>query len=437
MSGRTNSRDVQILQARYPNYVDQVGRNATWNYVFFILEASAFSVSLAIFSQDVILPYLISRLTSQPVFIGIISAIFYLGFYIPQILGAYLVHGRTTRKGVVFRITLIQRIATFLLALIVQAIHLLPDPVILVLFLAAYTFFALTNGMIGPPYSDLINKTILYHRGLFYGLLTGVTSLVGFGASLLAKYLLENYTFPLNFKWMFWIAFGISTLSPFCVAAFRETPFPVANPPEKVRDYFRSIPTILASHPLYVRYLVARALVGIAFMANAFYAVYMVEHYNLSVGTLALFAMLVLASKSGLGFVFGWVGDRFGYKLVLMGIALSLFLQALCALIAPTPSFFWLIAVLIGGVLSGIGISDPNMIFEIAPPGETGRFIGITNTLVGPVMVLAPMLGGLLVNTFAYSALFGVCLVIAFIGFFFTWLAFEEPRSVVSQGGLE
>lgn len=403
--------------------------------MLFIAEACAFTVSLAMFSQDTILPFLISNLTKRSIYIGIIPAIFYLGFYLPQILGAFLVHGRHTRKGIVLAITVIQRFATLLLALVIQSIHLLPDPIVLILFLTAYTIFSLTNGMIGPPYSDLINKTIIFNRGIFYGILTGVTGIIGFLSSLMAKYLLDHYLFPMNFRIMFWVAFGISSLSPFLVAAFREIPFPESNPPVQIREYLLAIPNILKAHPIYVRYLAARSLVGIAFMANAFYAVYAFKLFNLVPGQIGLFTMLVLISKSATGFAWGWLGDRFGYKLVMLGVVMTLFLQAFIALVSSTWVFFFFIAILLGSVLSAVWVSDPNMIFEIAPPAETGRFIGMTNTLIGPVMILAPLLGGVIVDLFSYQTLFWVCLVVAGAGILFVLLKVDEPRRVVKKTG--
>jgi MFS family permease len=426
---------VQTIYDRYPGYVQQVKLHYLRNYVLFIAEACAFTVSLAMFSQDTILPFLISNLTKRSIYIGIIPAIFYLGFYLPQILGAFLVHGRHTRKGIVLAITVIQRFATLLLALVIQSIHLLPDPIVLILFLTAYTIFSLTNGMIGPPYSDLINKTIIFNRGIFYGILTGVTGIIGFLSSLMAKYLLDHYLFPMNFRIMFWVAFGISSLSPFLVAAFREIPFPESNPPVQIREYLLAIPNILKAHPIYVRYLAARSLVGIAFMANAFYAVYAFKLFNLVPGQIGLFTMLVLISKSATGFAWGWLGDRFGYKLVMLGVVMTLFLQAFIALVSSTWVFFFFIAILLGSVLSAVWVSDPNMIFEIAPPAETGRFIGMTNTLIGPVMILAPLLGGVIVDLFSYQTLFWVCLVVAGAGILFVILKVDEPRRVVKKTG--
>ena len=242
---KTTGRDIATLEEKYPEYIAQVKKHYRWNYILFILESSAFCVSLAIFSPDTILPLLVSTLSAHPFFIGLIPAINYLGYYLPQIAGAYLLQGRQTRKEVVFRITIFQRIATLLVTLVVQSIPGFPAEITLLLFFISYTLFSLTNGMIGPPYSDLTNKTIIYNRGVYFGVLSGVTGLVGFVTSLLARNLLDGLPYPQNFHVMFWLACGVSLLSPIFVAAFRETPFPETRPVEPLGTYLKAIPSII------------------------------------------------------------------------------------------------------------------------------------------------------------------------------------------------
>jgi len=425
---KTTGRDIDSLTKKFPDYIDQVKQHYRWNYVLFILESSSFCVSLAIFSQDTILPLLVSHLTQHPFFIGLIPAINYLGFSFPQILGAYLVQGRQTRKEVVIKIAIAQRVATLLITLVVQTIPRFPASITLLLFFLSYTLFSFTNGMIGPPYSDLINKTIIYNRGMFFGIQTAVTGIVGFVVSLYAKFLLDSFPYPAHFHVMFWVVFGISLLSPVFISLFRETPFPEIRPFERLQTFLSVIPSILRNDPVYRNYLVGRILVGFAFMANSFYALFAIQQYDLSIGTIGLVTMVILISKSMMGFVWGWLGDRFGYKVVLLGMVLMLFLQAFVALLIQSPISIYIIAFFIGSILSATWVSDPNMVFELAPPAETGRYIGITNTLVGPVMVFAPLLGGVIVDVFNYNALFLISMAAAGAGFLYTLFFIVEPR---------
>ena len=55
------------------------------------------------------------------------------------------------------------------------------------------------------------------------------------------------------------------------------------------------------------------------------------------------------------------------------------------------------------------------MIFEIAPSAETSRFVGITNTFVAPIMTLAPLLGGALVDIFSHQVMFIAVIVVGIL----------------------
>jgi predicted MFS family arabinose efflux permease len=85
------------------------------------------------------------------------------------------------------------------------------------------------------------------------------------------------------------------------------------------------------------------------------------------------------------------------------------------------------------GAYSAVSISDQNLVYEIAPPRETSRFIGIANTLLAPSYLLAPLLGGLLVGKVSHDAMFGVVIALGLVALLATWRWVEEPRKKREQ----
>jgi predicted MFS family arabinose efflux permease len=75
----------------------------------------------------------------------------------------------------------------------------------------------------------------------------------------------------------------------------------------------------------------------------------------------------------------------------------------------------YVIAGCIGASYAVTRTADANMVFELAPPSETSRFIGIANTFVAPVATLGPLVGGLIVDMFSHQALFWCVAVIGVI----------------------
>ncbi len=422
------ANDIEYLRTQYPDYVKLAEVNYWRNFILLTMDGSMFAFAMAMFSVDTILPYFVSLLTKSSILIGLVPAVFSLGFYAPQLLGAYLANLRTRRKPLILGIVISQRIGIFFIALTAQMMGVLTPQLILVLFFTSFMVFSFVNGMIGPAYTDFIGKNIIRNRGLFFGVNFAASGVMGLIASLISKYFLDRYDSPMSFQTIFWIGFCLSFISPFIVSGFREAELPYAVKPEGFGTFFRQIPGLLRENPLFVRYVLARTVMGLGMMGNSFFAVYAIRKFGLTAGTLGLFTMTILLAQSLLSLVWGWVGDRFGYKMVLMTAGVFMVLEAILALTAPAAWFFFLISLLVGGVYSAIWISDPNFVFEIVAPEQTSRFLGISNTLLAPLAVVAPILAGFLVEITGYTGLFWAILVIASIGVVGVWRTVKEPR---------
>lgn len=428
MASEQIATDIRYLAENHPGYLEQVQRNYWRNFALYILEGCFFSFGFAIFASDTILPYLVSELTGNPFLIGLVPALNFLGYYLPQLFSAYFSQKLSRRKGMVITVAVVQRTTLLLITLAVQTIFHLPEPLPLLLFFTAYSLFCFSNGFITPPYTDLVNKTIISRRGLFYGLQIAGSSLAGFAGSMIARQMLDNLAFPANFQQLFWVGFLVSLFSPIVMLFYREQPYPEPHPVEPLGNFFKVIPAKLRTYPLFTRVLVARGLVGLSFMATGFYAVYAVNHYNLNPGTVAVFTMVSLLTRSVMGLVWGAVGDRHGYRLVLACLAGMLAVQSFLAMAVPDARVFYIVMMLTGAINAALYVADPNLVFETTPPAETSRFIGISNTVLGPLMALAPLVGGLLVNYFDYQALFGAAMIFGLIGLIYVLLKVEEPR---------
>jgi MFS family permease len=422
------TNDIDYLTTHYPEYIKTANKNFKLNFILLVLDSSAFTFALAMLSQDTILPLFISKLTQSSVLIGLVPAIYFLGSYASQLIGAYLANGRARRKSIILKIVIAQRIGILMIALTAQMTHLISPDLSLALFFSSYLLFAVLNGMVSPAYSDFISKHIIRNRGLFFGAMSGLGGVIGFSASMVSRYYLDQFKYPVNFQVLFWLGFISSFISPFIIANFRETPLPVVNQPEPLSQFFKNIPGHIRQQPLFLRYITARSILGLGLMGNSFFAIYALQRFSLSEGNMGLFTMTILLAQSALGFVWGWIGDHFGYKKVLVIAGTFLAAEALLALLAPAAVVFYLIAFLIGGVYSATTISDPNFVYEIAPPHETSRFIGIANTFLAPVAALAPLLGGALVEFSGYPTLFVVILVIAAVSLVITLSLVQEPR---------
>ena len=406
------STDIRKLEQDHPEYIRQVEKNYWWNFIVIMLDSAFFTFSVTVLSQDTIIPYFVAQLTDQKFFIGLVPALYFLGYYLPQLLGAHLVTGRTTRKRYIFWIAVAERFGILLIALLVQTLDWFTPGQTLALLMVAFTLYSITTGLIGPAYSDFISKHIIRRRGVFFGAMNGLGGLIGFFASLTATYLLNRYAYPINLRWLLWIGFATSFISPFFIVAYRETPFPFKVKREPLGEFLRSIPSFIRSAPGFGRYMTVRALLNLGVMANAFYALYAIDRFHLDEGVLGIMTMVILIAQSLIGFLWGWLGDRYGFKLVYIIASLMVVLMGVLSLTAPGLWAFYAIALCMGGLYAVARTADPNMVFEFAPPSETSRFVGIANTFVAPVVTLAPLIGGVIVDHLSHAVLFATVLVV-------------------------
>jgi|GEM_PF-684438 len=430
----TRSSDVEYLAKHHPQYIEAVSRNYWVNFLLLTLDSGFYTFATAMLSQDTILPFLVTRLSGRSLLVGLVPAIYFFGNYFPQLLGAYLANRVKSRKWQIFWIAVVQRLGILMIALTMQFVDGLPRNAVLLLFFISYAFYTTANGIIVPAYSDFTSKAIIRQRGLYYGISYGLGGVVGFGASALASRLLNTLAYPQNLQILLWLGLAASFVSPILMANFREVRYPENIASEPLRKFLKSIPGQIRAYPVFIRYISTRALIGLAYMGNSFYAVYAVQHFDLTDGSLGIFTMIILLSQSALGLVWGRIGDRLGYKRVLLAASIFLGAEALLALFSTQSWVFFGIAFLMGGVYAAAYIADPNMVFEIAPPHETSRFVGIANTLLSPVYALAPLLGGLLVDRFSHQILFLAVLItaVAARGAVAVWMV--EPRKAKRQG---
>ena len=125
----------------------------------------------------------------------------------------------------------------------------------------------------------------------------------------------------------------------------------------------------------------------------------------------------------------GWLSDRHGHKFNLMLSAFSAVLAALIASLATGIGGLAIAFVLLGTALAAERISHLNIVLEFALPEDQPTYIGLTNTLLAPVVFLAPIIGGWAAGI-SYQTLFALMMVCGLIGGLLLLVWVKEPRKI-------
>lgn len=414
---------------------EQTARNFRWNASVNGLDLVFFTLGMSLISRETVMPVLVSTLTDSKLAIGLIPAIFSLGFYLPQLLVANFSERLRYKKPFVMVIAGPgERGPYLLIGLAVWLWAVVAPGWTLVLFFLFLTVAAASSGTATPAWYDMIAKVIpVQRRGIWLGVSNSLGALCAVGGALLVGYLLENIAYPLNFAWVFFLAFGAFIISYIALALNREPPSLDVKEPVPLHLYLRELPTILRNDSNYSRFLVSRTTVKLGSMAVGFFIVYGTEHFQLSGAAIGTFTAVLVGSQAVMNLFWGTIGDRYGHKVVLTAAPFVMALAILVAWFAPAAGWLAVTFVLLGAYLAAESVSAFNIIVEFAPPSKRPTYIGLTNTLLAPVLTVGPLIGGWLAMAAGYGGLFMTALAIALIGGVMMMIWVREPRQTLKM----
>lgn len=405
-------------------------RNLGWNFTVNLIDIAFITLGISLVSRDTVLPVLVSTLSDSNVAVGLIAALYGLGIYLPQLFTANFTERLPYKKPFVMLVGSVGERLPYLLMGAAVWVFAAPAPnVALILVLGCLALTGFAAGAATPAWYDLIAKVIpVRRRGVWSGLGHGIGALMAiFGAFLVGR-ILDDYPYPNNFALLFLLAFIATCISFVGLALNREPPSPIVKEQVSTQRYFRQLPDVLRANVNYRRFFISRTVVLLGAMANSFFIIYGGQRFGLDGATIGLLTATLVASQAVMSLVWGVVGDRMGHKVVLTGAAFLLALAALNTLLAPSQSWLILSFAFLGASSSGDAVSGLNIILEFAAPEDRPTYIGLTNTLLAPTIVLAPILGGWLATVAGFPVLLGVAAVVAATGgaLLLRWV--REPR---------
>jgi MFS family permease len=412
------------------SFEQEVERNFRWNFSANLIDISFIMLGMSLISRETVIPLLVSKFTTSPVAIGLVPAVYSLGIYLPQLLGAGVAEAMPRKKTFVAIVGGVgERLPYLLVGLAVLLLAESAPTAALIALVALIGLSGAAAGFATPAWFDLISKVIpLRRRGLFTGVSFGLGALMGVAGAAVIAFVLDRWPYPQNFALLFALAFVSMMVSWIGLALNREPANPTVRAPSSFANYLRRLPGVLRADHNFARYIGAMAIVRAGTMAGGFYLVYGAERFQLGGAEVGLLTGVLIGCQALLNPLWGMLGDRHGHKLVLVGGGLALAMAA--ALASFAPSWPWLVAVftLIGAFLSADTASFLTIIPEFCADEDRPTYIGLTNTLLAPVTALAPLVGGWLAGLFGYPLMFVLAALAAGAGALLLARLVREPR---------
>ena len=389
-------------------------KNLRLNYTVNLFDGAFFGFGLGFASFTTVIPLFVSTMTDSAVLIGLISAVHLMGWQLPQLLTAQSVSRMARFKPTVMWMTIHERVPFLGLALIAFFYSQLGTLPAIILTFVMLTWQGLGAGFTANAWQNMIGKVIPSdYLATFFGMQSSALNLLASGGAILAGALLERQPFPNNFVVCFVIAFGLMILSYIAIGLTRESTRQTVITRAEQRPLLESIRKIMANDRNFDWFLLARATIQFGVMAFSFYTVYAATRLEAGEYAVGIVTSVLLFSQVLANPLLGWVADRWSRKGVLEIGAVSIFISALIAHLAP--SIEWLYPAVILAGLANAASWSITMAMTLQFGGENDRptYVGMANTLIAPATIVAPLLGGWLADAHGYPSTF---LLAAFAG---------------------
>jgi MFS family permease len=385
----------------------EIRKHLRHNTIVNLLDGAFFGSALGFASFVTVLPLFVSSLTDSALLIGLIPAIHSMGWQLPQLFTANRLSQEKVYRPAVLKATIHERLPFIGLAVLAWYSTALDRRLALLLTFTLLVWQGLGGGFAANAWQSMIGKIIpSERRGTFFGLQSAAANLLSSGAAIAAGLILARFVSPRNFSLVFLLAAASMGISFFFLSRTREPQSLRPDPPVPPQMFWSNLGTILQRDGNFRWFLGSRMLSQLAVVAFSFYTVYVVRYHGLSEVEVGVMTGVLLGVQTLANPLVGWIGDRWSQRLALEIGAGAAALSAIVAWWAPNPSWFYLVFTLAGVANAALWTVTLAMTLKFGQEAERPVYIGLSNTLVAPATILAPVLGGLLADRFGYAAAF-------------------------------
>lgn len=407
-----------------------VRQNLKYNITVGLWDGSLFGIALGFASFGTILPLFVASMTTSAILIGLVPAIHSVGWQLPQLFTASHVSRLRKYKPHVLMMTIHERVPFLGFAIVALLLPKIGPQVGLILTFILLTWQGLGGGFTANGWTSMISKIIPPEtRGTFFGLQSGVANLFISGSAIAAGYLLEYFDYSVNFAVCFLLAAFFFGLSWLALAQTHELEDNEKIIPEEKTHFWDDSKKILRKDPNFDWFLSARFLSQFATMGFAFYIIYALREFNMDALTAGFLTATLTISQTVANIGMGRIGDRTGHRAMLIFGAFAALFSAFLAWNATSILWFYPIFILTGIANVSIWTIGMAMTVDFGVEVERPLYIGLSQTLIAPATILAPLLGGWIVDTAGFIPTFTISIVLSIVVIGILVFLVKDPRT--------
>jgi MFS family permease len=423
-------------EAAYERFVwDNLKRNYIGNYLHGMLGMTGFRLVNA----PTFLPAYLHLISGSNTIVGLGLALQQVGGVISPIFGATQVEHRTKVMPAALWMGGLARVQIVGMAVAGWLLHGQPLVVAMMVFMFLFGLFMGTQRVV---FGLLMAKVIpLSRRGRLQAWRNATGGLIAAALAYAAgKYIIKANLFGNGYSTTFLLAAFLTTTGLWALQLLLREPEPPHLPERaRFRDRLRDFPRLIMSDRGYAWFLIVQMLATASRVATPFYILYVMKLSQHGPGGLGL-VLAFLATQASLSVAFlgadtvsnlvwGYLGDKTGFKLVLTfslvtWAAATALLMADHAPLAIFVAFFGL-----GAAQAGYMMAAQTMILEFGSRSEMPMRIAISSTAEGITACLGPLIGGFMADRLGYDVVFGTSIGFLVAGLAVLMIFVREPRT--------
>ncbi len=406
------------------------------NYWAHNIEGAFFMGALPFISLEIVMPKLVETLGGNSLLISLTPVAMMLGFMTPPMLLAHLVERLDHYKPICLITGIIQR-GVFGIAGVILYWFADDFPT---LGLWAVVFIPYLSGFAGgvsmTAWTELVAKVIPIKKLSSSSAIRNISGgLIGFAAGYIIKYILEHSTGYKGYGILFFITFFLTMMSYLLFTQIKEPPTQRLTKPhhKTLWSNLKSLPKFFREQVVLRRFIVMGFLSTGMFIILPFMGIHALQasgQPNSFLGELVSFQMAGALGGNLLG---GYLGDKFGSKIVLVLARLLLITVALLMIFNTDTWGFRLLFALHGFAYWLNQIGRMTMNIEICPADIRPTFIATMSMVLGAGMLMASIISAIahkLTGQFYPAAIASIIL----LSLSMIWLLrIKEPRTTISS----
>ena len=400
------------------------------NFISLMCESIFFSFALTMFSPENVLPVYVASLSEKPIYIALISALYYGISYSTTVFSCVIGVNAKSPKWISVAVCFLQRVGFFLIFL---STYLASGNVQLALitFFVSLALYAGSAGMSNPLFAQMVGTSIQRNVGTFYGAYSMMGAFSGVLASVVLTQCLARQEFPFSFRSVFLLGLISALIATVVVCVgLREVTDDRVREKIRLRDIFPLGAQILRKDRGFRDYTVIKILVGAAEFAIPYYIIAASGLENVPAGFVGIMATIYLVAKMVGSLVMGRLADRFGAMIILR---ISCICGAAAALLAAfikdyrlAYGMYALLAVAVNGIMMSSSIACVTYSKNVRTP----IYMATVGLLCAPLYVITSFCGAALASWFSYTALFLLAVGVYAVGALLTfWLKNGRMRA--------